>query len=76
MEYLYFPTYEIPSTLSEKDAAWLKEQQGEGPLALIEVTDVCATLKVSALLKDEFGRSLGYVDANGDVKAAAPPREP
>ena len=65
---VYYPTYGIPVGLDEGMATWLLEQQGDGPLALEDVTDVCATYKVSAVLKDEAGFVKGHVDAKGDYR--------
>lgn len=65
---IYYPTYQITSDLSEETARWLREQQGDGPLALIDVTDVCACCKVSATLRDEHGDLRGEIDADGSYR--------
>lgn len=63
-----YPTYAIREDLDADTAAWLGEQQGHGPLSLIDVTDVCATHGVSAALRDEAGFVVGSVDANGNYR--------
>lgn len=79
---IYYPTYAIRPDLEEGTARWLREQQGDGPLAVEDVTDVCATFRVSAELRDEAGWLLGCVDEHGDYRividtiAALPPKEP
>jgi hypothetical protein len=64
----YFPTYAIPADLPEVDARWLAEQQGDGPLELADVTDVCVMLQVSATLYDALGRIRGSADERGDCQ--------
>lgn len=64
----YYPTYRLREDLDEETARWLGEQQGDGPLELIEVTDVCASVKVSAELKNEAGFLVGRVDAYGNYR--------
>jgi hypothetical protein len=66
----YYPTYGLREDLDPGDASWLDEQQGEGPLDLIDVTDVCATFRVTAILRDEAGFERGRVDDRGDYMLA------
>lgn len=68
----YYPTYALREDLSEEDARWLREQQGEGPLQLSDVTDVCASLRVSAVLRNEPGFVVGRVDERGDYRMGGP----
>lgn len=65
---IYYPTYALREDLDETTADWLREQQGDGPLALEDVTDVCATFRVSAELRDEAGWLRGRVDQRGDYQ--------
>jgi hypothetical protein len=62
----YYPTFFLHEELEAGDAQWLTECQGDGPLALSDVTDVCATYGVRAELRNEAGFLVGRVDAKGD----------
>jgi hypothetical protein len=79
---IYYPTYAIRPDLDEGTAKWLREQQGDGPLSKEDVTDVCATFRVSAELRDEAGWLVGSVDERGDYRvvidtiAVLTPKEP
>ena len=68
----YYPTYALREDLDADTATWLLEQQGDGPLELIEVTDVCATFGVRAELRDEAGFVVGRVDGRGDYRLGSP----
>jgi len=68
----YFPTYGISDDLPADDAAWLGESQGDGPMMLIEVTDVCAMLRVRAELRDVAGFKVGTVEADGSYRLGSP----
>lgn len=64
----HYPTYALREDLDPDTATWLLEQQGDGPLALAEVTDLCATQRVNATLRDEHGAVVGHVDASGGYR--------
>ena len=64
----YYPTYLLRDDLAEGDARWLQDQQGDGPLELLDVTDVCATFGVRAELRDAAGFVVGRVDERGDYR--------
>jgi hypothetical protein len=61
---ILFPQYRLAG-LDPKTRAWLKDQCGQGPLELIDITDVCASCKVEAIVYDAEGNNLGRVDARG-----------
>jgi len=63
---IYYPTYVLREDLDDESAAWLRQQQGVGPLEVIDVTDVCATMAVSAELRDKAGKLLGRVNERGE----------
>jgi hypothetical protein len=63
---VYYPTYSIPVDTDADTASWLQDQQGDGPLDLPSVTDVCARFGVSATLRDDQGSIRGHVDGKGD----------
>ena len=65
---IYFPTFNLRPDLDEGDARWLAMQQGDGPLELADVTDICATFRVSAILRDAQGCVRGWVNARGDYR--------
>jgi hypothetical protein len=62
----YYPRYSLRSDLPAWDAAWLADQQDWGPCDLADVTDVCATFRVTAVLRDAGGSVRGHVYENGD----------
>lgn len=65
-----YPTYSLPETLAADTASWIMEQQGDGPVRLSEVTDLCAQFGVSATLRDAHGSIVGTVDASGDYRVS------
>lgn len=67
-----YPTYSLREDIDADTAAWLLGQQGDGPLSLIDITDVCATHRVRATLRDEAGSVVGHVDADGGYRLGAP----
>jgi hypothetical protein len=71
-ELRYYPTYSIPVELDADTARWLGAQQGDGPLELSDVTDVCASCGVSAELRDAAGFLVGRVDDKGDYRLGSP----
>lgn len=60
-----YPTYVITDDISASDAAWLQDQDGYGPLDLVDITDVCVTMSVAAVVRTAGGDALGYVDPKG-----------
>jgi hypothetical protein len=68
----------VPSSntaISQVDAAcaaWLRDCNGEGPLEIADVTDVCASMHVEATLRDAGERVVGHVDADGSCRIVAP----
>lgn len=71
-----YPTYVITDDISASDAAWLRAQDGDGPLDLIDITDMCATMGVCAVVCTVGGSRLGYVDAKGTYTTHDPDCEP
>lgn len=66
MSAIYYPTYDVREDLDADTASWLLEQQGDGPLDLATITDVCASCRVRATLRDAHGSVRGHVDADGN----------
>lgn len=62
-----YPRYIVPAdgSVDRETANWLQFQNGEGPLRIEDVTDVCATYHVTATLHDDHGKQIGRVFATG-----------
>jgi hypothetical protein len=62
-----YPRYIVPQdgTVSREDEQWIRAQNGEGPLRVADVADLCDRFKVTATLHDANGEQIGQVFANG-----------
>jgi hypothetical protein len=60
------PTYVIPAdgSVDSDTARWIRALDGE-PVRIQDVTDICATHRVTAVLCGEPGEQIGRVFANG-----------
>lgn len=63
---LYTPVYSETEDTTVEWHDWLIWHDHSAPLDLASITDVCASAKVRAELRDATGSLVGRVDANGD----------
>jgi hypothetical protein len=69
---VYYPTYVETNETPEDWHDWLVGVQSADHRAseLETITDVCATAKCRAELRDESGTLVGHVDTSGDWRLA------
>lgn len=70
-----YPVYLVPdgTLLDVGTERWLLDQNGDGPLTIADVTDVCAAVSVRAIVTAEDGELLFLVERDGRL---LPPGEP
>ena len=68
LDLTYYPTYTETDDTTEEWHDWLVhcEALEEGPSELSTITDVCASAKVRATLRDATGFVRGWVHADGN----------